>query len=24
VRQLFVDATLVKIDGMEYWLWAAY
>jgi transposase-like protein len=24
VRQIFVDETLVKIDGMEYWLWVAY
>src|SRR5215472_7284613 len=24
VRQIFVDETLVKIDGLEYWLWVAY
>ena len=26
IRQilLFVDETLVKIDGLEYWLWVAY
>jgi transposase-like protein len=24
VRQIFVDETLVKINGMEYWLWVAY
>jgi putative transposase len=24
IRQIFVDETLVKIDGMEYWLWVAY
>ena len=24
IRQVFVDETLVKIDGLEYWLWIAY
>ena len=24
IRQIFVDKTLVKIDGLEYWLWIAY
>jgi putative transposase len=24
IRQIFVDETLVKIDGLEYWLWVAY
>ena len=24
IRQIFVDETLVKIDGLEYWLWIAY
>ncbi|HET7284700.1 MAG TPA: hypothetical protein VFI70_08435 [Nitrososphaeraceae archaeon] len=24
VRHIFVDETLVKIDGLEYWLWIAY
>src|SRR6188472_3200014 len=24
IQIIFVDETLVKIDGMEYWLWVAY
>jgi putative transposase len=24
VRQIFVDETLLKVDGHEYWLWIAY
>jgi len=24
VRRIFVDETLVRIDGHEYWLWVAY
>ena len=24
VKQIFVDETLVKVDGLEYWLWVAY
>ena len=24
VKQILVDETLVKIDGIEYWLWIAY
>jgi putative transposase len=24
VRKIFVDETLLKIDGQEYWLWVAY
>jgi putative transposase len=24
VKQIFVDETLLKIDGQEYWLWIAY
>ena len=24
VREIFVDETLLKIDGQDYWLWIAY
>ncbi|MFL6349928.1 MAG: hypothetical protein ACJ72X_16765, partial [Nitrososphaeraceae archaeon] len=24
VKEIFVDETLVKIDGQNYWLWIAY
>jgi putative transposase len=24
VKQIFVDETLLKIDGQDYWLWIAY
>jgi putative transposase len=24
VREIFVDATLLKINGQDYWLWIAY
>ena len=24
VKQIFVDETLIQIDGQNYWLWAAY
>jgi transposase-like protein len=24
IRQILVDETLVKIDGLKYWLWLAY
>ncbi|MDQ3903601.1 MAG: hypothetical protein M3247_08180 [Thermoproteota archaeon] len=24
VKQIFVDETLLKIDGQNYWLWVAY
>jgi putative transposase len=24
VKMIFVDETLIQIDGMDYWLWIAY
>jgi transposase-like protein len=24
VKEIFVDETLLKIDGQDYWLWIAY
>jgi transposase-like protein len=24
VREIFVDETLLQIDGVDYWLWIAY
>ena len=24
VREIFVDETLLEIDGIDYWLWIAY